>query len=111
MSWPVLSIFKFESRTFSSVLNNDKVGTGAELRPHSLSQMWLTTNLNLDFDADNVFLEAVPVMQTDQGSAAANDRQLSMTKSNRLATQRSKRKANEFSESLAGHTYKLHLKG
>jgi hypothetical protein len=50
-------------------------------------------------------------MQTDQGSAAANDRLLSMTKSNRLATQRSKRKANESSESLASHTYKLHLKG
>jgi hypothetical protein len=111
MSWPVLSIFKFESRTFSNVLRNDKVGTGAELRPHSLSQMWLTTNLNLDFDADNVFVEAVPVMQTDQGSDAANDRLLSMTKSNRLATQRSKRKANESSESLASHTYKLHLKG
>jgi hypothetical protein len=73
--------------------------------------MRLTTNLNLDFDADIVFVEAVPVMQTDQGSAAANDRLLSMTLSNRLATQRSKRKANEFSESLAGHTYKLHLKG
>ena len=105
MAWPVLSIFKFESRTFSNVLTNDKVGTGAKLRPHSLSQMWLTTNLNLDFDADNVFLEAVPVMQTDQGSAAANDRQLSMTKSNRLAKQRSKHKANESSESLlAIHT-------
>ena len=111
MSWPVLSIFKFESRTFSNVLRNDKVGTGAELRPHSFSQMRLTTNLNLDFDADNVFVEAVPVMQTDQGSDAANDRLLSMTKSNRLATQRSKRKADESSESLAGHTYKLHSKG
>ena len=95
MSWPVLSIFKFEARTFSNVLKNDKVDTGAELRPHSFSQMWLTTNLNLDFDADNVFVEAVPVMQTDQGSDAANDRLLFMTKSNRLATQRSKRKANE----------------
>jgi hypothetical protein len=95
MSWPVHSIFKFESRTFSNVLRNDKVGTGAELLPHSLSQMWLTTNLNLDFDADNFFVEAVPVMQTDQGSAAANDRLLPMTLSNRLATQRSKSKANE----------------
>ena len=66
MSWPVLSIFKFELRTFSNVLKNDKVDTGAELRPHSFSQMLLTTNLNLDFDADNVFVEAVPVMQTDR---------------------------------------------